>query len=751
MQAESTHGHKDGAEHRWRFSHFGGFDQVRLEDGKDLVNLDKLDQKLWVALACPTQGIQFDRKVLDLMDTDKDGRLRVPEVLAATRWACSCLKDPGDLLRESPSLPLSAIDDSGPEGRQLLASARQVLANLGKADATEITVEDTADTARIFAGTRFNGDGIVPPESAEGDSIRAAIGDIVACLGAVTDRSGKPGVDLAKVEAFFAAAQAYSDWRRAAEDDAAILPLGESTFSASAAVKAVRAKVEDYFARCRLVAFDARAGAALNREEKEYLSIAAKDLTITSAEIASLPLARVEAGRPLPLKEGVNPAWADAIARLESEAVRPLLGQKAALSEADWAALLGKLAPFEEWLAAKAGTSVEPLGLDRVRKVLTGHDREAITALIAEDKKLEPEANAIAAVEKLVLYHRHLHRLLTNFVNFKDFYGRSRPAVFQIGTLYLDQRSCELCLAVDDAGRHAALAGMAGTYLAYCDCVRKGSGEKMQIVAAFMSGDSDNLMVGRNGVFYDHKGRDWDATITRIVDNPISVRQAFWSPYKKFVRMIEEQVAKRAAAADAASTAKLETAAETAARLDKAPPAQPKKLDVGVIAAMGVAVGAIGTFLAALFTKVLELQAWQVALVVVAIFLLISTPSMTMAWLKLRRRNLGPILDANGWAINARAKINIPFGAALTGLAKLPPGSRRDMADPYVRRRSPWVTLIVLAVIMIAAYLALNDVGLINRWTHGWIGKELPRAERVEGAQAPPSAADGASTPQPSP
>ena len=42
-----------------------------------------------------------------------------------------------------------------------------------------------------------------------------------------------------------------------------------------------------------------------------------------------------------------------------------------------------------------------------------------------------------------------------------------------------------------------------------------------------------------------------NATITKIVSNPISIRQAFWSPYKKLVRLIEEQIAKRAAAADA--------------------------------------------------------------------------------------------------------------------------------------------------------------------------------------------------------
>ena len=66
----------------------------------------------------------------------------------------------------------------------------------------------------------------------------------------------------------------------------------------------------------------------------------------------------------------------------------------------------------------------------------------------------------------------------------------------------------------------------------------------MTIAAAFTDGDSDNLMVGRNGVFYDRQGRDWDAVITSIVDNPISIRQAFWSPYKKLVRMMEEMAAK---------------------------------------------------------------------------------------------------------------------------------------------------------------------------------------------------------------
>ncbi len=721
----STRPSEESQKHSWKFFRAGGFDQVRLDTGADIAALDQLDQKLWVALSCPTRGIEFDTKSLDLIDTDKDGRIRVPEIIAATKWACSSLKNPDDLLKGASSLALNAINDATPEGRQLLASARQILANLGKRDAVAVSVEDTSDTARIFAQTRFNGDGIVPADSAEDDATKAIANDIIACCGSEPDRSGKPGISQARVNQFFAEAQAYSDWWKKAEADASnILPLAEATSAAVAAQNSVRVKVDDYFARCRLAAFDSRALAALNREEKEYLALATKDLSLTVQEVAGFPLARIEAGRALPLQTGINPAWAAAIARFRSDAIKPLLGDKESLAESDWTALTTKLAGHEAWAGAKAGAAVEKLGLKRVRELLDGPARKVLSDLIARDKALEPEATAIAAVDKLVRFHRDLVKLLNNFVSFRDFYSRCDKAVFQAGTLYLDQRSCDLCLLVEDPGKHAAMAGLAGTYLAYCDCVRKATGEKAQIVAAFTGGDSENLMVGRNGIFYDRKGRDWDATITRIIDNPISIRQAFFAPYKKLVRMIEEQVAKRAAAADADANARLAQTAQNVATADKAKPAEPAKpkIDTGTLAAIGLVLttllGALGT----IFSRILGLAWWQIPLALLAIAAAISMPSVIMAWLKLRKRNLGPILDANGWAVNAKARINVPFGGSLTSVAALPPGAQRDIVDPFAEKQNPWPKIIGMIVILLVGYFVLNGMGYIHEWSNGRIG-----------------------------
>lgn len=291
-------------------------------------------------------------------------------------------------------------------------------------------------------------------------------------------------------------------------------------------------------------------------------------------------------------------------------------------------------------------------------------------------------------------------------MNFKDLYDAGEAAIFQVGTLFLDQRSCTLCISVEDAGKHASMAGLAGAYLAYVDCVRKATGEKKSIVAIFSQGDDDNLMVGRNGLFYDRKGRDYDATITKIISNPISLRQAFWSPYKKFVRLIEEQIAKRAAAADADANAKLAAAAAATANADKtvaAPAAEKKKVDVGTVAALGVAFGAIGGFLTAVAggaAGIVSMGPLAVIGALIGLIALISGPSMILAYIKLRKRNLGPILDANGWAVNAAAKINVPFGTSLTGIAKLPPGSSIDRSDTYAEKAFPWKMW--LAVLLVA-------------------------------------------------
>ncbi|HLL54486.1 MAG TPA: hypothetical protein VK447_13120 [Myxococcaceae bacterium] len=687
------------ARHPWRFFRAGGFDQVRLDSGADLLALGDLDQKLWVALACPTTTIDIDARTLALLDTDNDKKVRANELIAACRWTGSVLKNADDLLKGASELPLAAINTDGAEGKSLADAARRILSALGKGDSPAVTVVEASDALKALYASPINGDGVIVEATAPTEELKSVIRDIGACLGTAPDRSGTAGISQKTIDQFFSDAADYLAWHAEGSNVGSL----SNTADARKQLSALQPKVADFFARCRLAAFDPRAATAMNRDDKDYLALSSKELTVSAQEIAAFPLARIEAGRTLPLRTGLNPAWEAQVVKLADSVVEPLLGKKDALTEAEWTELEARFAPFDAWQARKKGAAVEKLGVDRLKALVSGNAREELRKLVEEDLAIEPVAKAVASLEKLVRFHRDLYKLANNFVSFRDFYSRKEKAAFQAGRLYIDQRSCDLCIRVDDANKHATMAPLARTYLVYCECQREG--KKMTIAAAFTAGDSDNLMVGRNGVFYDREGKDWDATITKIVDNPISVKQAFWAPYKKVIRFIEEQVAKRASDADAAANTRMTGAASelgTAVETGKTTEAKPR-IDLGMVAALGVAVGGLTAALGAMMQAFFGLGIWM-PLGLIALLFAISGPSMAVAWLKLRQRNLAPLLDANGWAMNSPARINIPFGGSLTQLAVLPPGAARDLRDPYAEKSTPWPAYAAAAGFLILGF-----------------------------------------------
>jgi len=719
--------------HTWRFFHTCGLDQVLLQSGDDLADLANLDQKLWTALSCPVRGIRFDAKTLELLDADKDGRIRVPEILAAIDWLSARLTSLDPLLAGSDTVKLSSISTATPEGKAMLVNAKRILSNLGKDSADAISLADVTDTARIFAETRFNGDGVVPVEAAQDPAVQQVIADIIALFGAETDRSGKPGVNQAKTDAFFAAAAARLQWLAAAQADPAIFPLGDKTAAAAAATAAVRAKIDDYFTRCRLAAFDPRAAQALSRADADFAALADQELNDGQPAIAAFPLSKIEADRELPLLSGVNPYWAGALAVFHDAAVKPLLGEDVtAISAAQWQTLKAQLAPYDTWLAAEAGKELAALPTDRLATLVNGPFREAINKLIAQDAALEAENAQIADVERLIRYHAHWVTLLNNYVNMGRLYDPNATAIFQVGTLYMDARAAALCFHVDDVGAHSTLAAASKCCLAYCSLTRPATNETRTICAAFTAGFAQTLWVGRNGIFYDLEGKDWDATIVKIVDNAISLKEAFWDPWRKIAAMINAQITKLLAskqdAALAAASKKVDTAGEVVAA--PAPPVEaPKKMDgaalASSVAALGIAVGLIGSAVGGLVSVLAGLPLWKTLAGVLAVILIVSAPSMVLTWFKLRARDLAPILNACGWAVNRRLRFSLKLGRLFTSEAELPPNASRELKDPYAddtSTRNTVITLLVLAAIIAALWLA----GVLDNALPSCLKRERP-------------------------
>jgi hypothetical protein len=307
---------------------------------------------------------------------------------------------------------------------------------------------------------------------------------------------------------------------------------------------------------------------------------------------------------------------------------------------------------------------------------ITAHENE-----VAAIQKANNDATAAASAQyeplkKMILVHRDLYTLLRNFVTLNDFFSNDpkQLAIFQAGTLIIDQRACSLCMIVNDMGKQNAQAGASGMFLVYCNCRNKKLNKTMDIVAAVTVGDIKNITVGKNAIFYDRKGNDWDATVTKIIDNPISISQAFWSPYRKFGQWVTDLINKSALEKDKKAFESMTTTVQQ--QTAPADAAKKESFDIakfaGIFAAISMAFGAIGSVLVDLAKGINALEWYKLLAAIVAILLVISGPSMVLAWFKLRKRNLAPILNANGWAINAEAIINVVFSSTLTTQAKFP-------------------------------------------------------------------------------
>lgn len=716
--------------YKFTFQNIGGSTRVKLQSGEDLCHLAELDEKMWTVLSCPTKGLHIDEKTLAYIDTTGDERIHVNEVISAAQWLTSVVKNPDEILEGKNSITLDKINTETEAGKKLYKSASEILKNLGKTT-DEISITDTADSLAIFAKTRFNGDGVITVSSADTDEQRKLIEAIVTTTGGCPDRSGDAGINAEQIEAFFAALADYSAWQQNAVE----APFGSETDKAIDLYNALDAKIKDFFLRSKLAAFDADAAAALDVQVSRIEAISAENLTEKLEEIASYPIARINADSVIDLSATINPAWAEKFLQLKSIA----FAKKKTLSETDWLALGKSFEAYTTWKAAKVGAMVEPLGLELIQQLLQENQKEELLKIVEHDKALAEEANEIGSVDKLLHLYRDFFTLLKNFVTFQDFYSTDKnvKAIFQAGKLVIDQRACHLCIKVTDMAKQNTMAAASGMFLIFCDCVSKQKTEKLQIIAAMTQGDMGDLMVGKNAIFYDRNGLDWDAVVTKIIDNPISISQAFWSPYRRISTWVENLINKRAAEKDSKmmeeATTKLSATpdlkAADAASATPAPPFDIAKF-AGIFAALGMALGMIGTALVSVAQGFASLSWWQGILVVVGIVLFISGPSMVMAWLKLRRRNIAPILNANGWAMNASSIVNITFGGTLTEMAHFP---KVKMQDPFAKKKmATWKKwLIVLSVLIVLVGVATAIWFYLDGKKECTLSAEKPCLEQV--------------------
>ena len=404
----------------------------------------------------------------------------------------------------------------------------------------------------------------------------------------LSEISGKLA-DLAKVEPSDAEKAAMKAWEVAPAGDASIMPLKDATVDANTALAAVEPLLEKFF---------------------------------TPAEDAPLVMEGPEV--TLPLKGNINPKHADAIAAFVEKCVKPLVGDVEEIKRSDFLKVKGAFAPYRAWIASKP--------------------------VMNANAKAELETE-----ERTVRYKMHLVEYIRNFVNQTNLYSCETEPIYLTGTLFIDGRECRLCFHVDNEAAHSALAAKSDCCIIYAKLSRKGSAMR-NVCAVITTGRTIPLYVGRNGIFYDRDGNVWDATITNVVMAQVSLCEAFWAPWRKIGELIGEQVKKFVGDAQTKSVGGVTKAIDGVGAKPVEKPAADTSANgaalASSVAALGIGVGMVGAAFAGVVGLVAGLPWWKTAIGVLCVVMAVSLPSVVLAWFKLRRRDLGAILNAGGWAVN---------------------------------------------------------------------------------------------------
>ena len=231
------------------------------------------------------------------------------------------------------------------------------------------------------------------------------------------DRSGEPGITHQKLDTFFNELKTYEAWWAHGEIDSAkgeqVFPLGDATPTAYTHLMTVEKKIDDFFARCQLAAFDPRAEAPLNHDVALYKEIAGADLSASRQDVERLPLAKISGTSTMPLLTGINPEWKRRMQNLCEQVIRPLdIGTCDSLELDEWKQIKQRFDAYRKWRNSKPQTGVEQLSIARVREVLASDSEVKLVTLLAEDLALAPRMKSVDAVEKLARVHRDLVPLL---------------------------------------------------------------------------------------------------------------------------------------------------------------------------------------------------------------------------------------------------------------------------------------------------------------------------------------------------
>jgi len=695
-----------------RFQQYGQTYQLQIASAEDLGSILTMDESLWMATSAPVPAFRCDSKLLALLDADGNGRIHSDELKAAIRWLLDRLSDTSKVAEGADVLPLSFIRADAPDGQALIDSARYILDKQGPEPGESISLGQVRSFLGTIQSRPLNGDGIIVPEAGDSPEMEEFLRDAVGAMEGTQDASGRKGLSGQQLNDFLAAVPAHLEWRQRGqlldgETESGVMPFGIETAQLCAVCRQHADEVDLFFELCRLAGFDARTQARLAGLEAHLQHLDPVSSEQVNVYLQNMPIATAQPSGVLPLAaEMINPLYRGWLRDLTQRVLPRVLDRTTdCLTEAEWRNVKAAFAPYEAYIAQKQGQAVEKLPTEKLQRYADPSYAERARRMVECDKRVAGILQQAQQVERLLLFHCHLVRFANNFVSFPQLYAEDQTALFEMGTLVMDGRWFSFAVNVENLAGHSAVAKQSNLLVMYVE-VAGTAAEKFTIALPVTSGTKGNLAVGKRGVFFDVSGREYDARIVQIIDNPVSVREALGMPFVRLWRLVEGKIETWSGAAekDFITAADKAVVVPGSGAVSK-PPAPPKPgaspLPGNAFIGIGVVTAALGSAFAFVTKTFAGMSPGHILWGFLGAASAVMLPVALIAVLKLRRQDVSSLLEGAGWAINARMRLNRGQRRHFTRVSPFPEGAEGTPRRVLLR----WLLVALVALLLLSVVL----------------------------------------------
>ncbi|NRA36812.1 MAG: hypothetical protein HRU15_01620 [Planctomycetes bacterium] len=644
---------------------FGGSSQLRIESFKDLLLLEELPEAHWAVLSCPVKGLDCEQRLLDLLDTDNDGRINGKELKESVVWCAQRVKDIDIFDKKNGEI---ALDDFSDSAKNLKDAARLVLDNLGCKDSMVLKMEQIQNRSAIMKNAGTNGDGFITPASVSSD-LNQAVSDILSCVEAQQDRSGDAAINKNSIDEFIKLRDASIAHFSSAAD---VMHWADNTPDICTAIDSISEAVDDWFALAELASFNPQLaqsfeGHAINVSHPRDRS--AIDLAHAAQGIAPISSGDLQ-------WQDIHPHSTGKILRSLRE--RCFDANDQALSHEQWLTLLNHAQSYKQWCDLRDQNPASALGQTRLQELTQSILDKLITAC-DNDLALADEIKAIDDLDRLLLCQEWLLPLCNNFVSLPYLFDHKKRAMFERGTLIMAGREYHLAVHVENRKHHITIANESGLCIVYVKISGGDPRQEYEVAVPITAGMQDSLFVGRRGIFVDIRKKYFEAEIVHVISNPVSMREAIIQPFLRIGKFFSSKIDKWSQSVDS----KFEKNVDDVVSEKKPTPVATGQASNISSNLMGgsIAFAALGSSMAFITSKLSEIKPLNILFGLGVLVLLILIPTCIIAAIKLRKRNLSALLQASLWAINDRMLLNQSLGRLLSCRPTLPSNAVSESFD----------------------------------------------------------------------